>query len=312
MEKLAYHGWQNCYRLTNDTLELIVTTDVGPRIIHFGLRNQPNEFTTVSEQLGRQGDDTWQMYGGHRFWVAPEAMPRTYYPDNDPVIIEAHENVVRLIQPTENTTHLQKEIDITLAAQGNQVTVTHRLKNHSMWAIECAPWAISVMAPGGTAVFPLPPRGSHDENLLPNTHLNLWAYTNMQDSRWHWGEKYILLRQEPGNSIPQKIGGFVSAGWTAYSRHNHLFVVTFTPQPDKPYPDTNSNVELFTNDFMLEVETLGPLVKLPPGTAVTHTETWHLFADIPTPQHDDDVTQHILPLVQKILPYRNTNHQMVR
>ena len=36
MERVEYGGWANCYRLHNDVVELIVTADVGPRIIRFG------------------------------------------------------------------------------------------------------------------------------------------------------------------------------------------------------------------------------------------------------------------------------------
>ena len=36
VEKTAYAGWPNCYRITNGEVELIVTTDVGPRVIRYG------------------------------------------------------------------------------------------------------------------------------------------------------------------------------------------------------------------------------------------------------------------------------------
>ncbi|MCX5770994.1 MAG: hypothetical protein NTZ09_12080 [Candidatus Hydrogenedentes bacterium] len=36
MEKVPYGGWPNCVRVTNGTVELIATTDVGPRIIRVG------------------------------------------------------------------------------------------------------------------------------------------------------------------------------------------------------------------------------------------------------------------------------------
>ena len=36
VEKTGYNGWQNCYRVSNGQIELIVTGDVGPRIIRFG------------------------------------------------------------------------------------------------------------------------------------------------------------------------------------------------------------------------------------------------------------------------------------
>ena len=57
---------------------------------------------------------------------------------------------------------------------------------------------------------------------------------------------------------------------------------------------------MFTNEMMLEMETLGPLVQLEPGTAVTHSETWHLFGDVPMPQTEADVIDTILPKVQSI------------
>ncbi len=35
IEPTAYQGWPDCYRVTNGTVELIVTSDVGPRILPY-------------------------------------------------------------------------------------------------------------------------------------------------------------------------------------------------------------------------------------------------------------------------------------
>ncbi len=59
-----------------------------------------------------------------------------------------------------------------------------------------------------------------------------------------------------------------------------------------------SNFETFTNESMLEVETLGPLTRVEPGECVEHIETWQLFGDVPSPQNDADVEAHILPLLK--------------
>ena len=99
--KVNYGGWPNCYRLSNPQVELIVTTDVGPRIIRFGFVGEDNEFCEFGEMLGKRGGNEWRIYGGHRLWHAPEAEPRTYAPDNSPVRLERHGDVVRLIQPTQ-------------------------------------------------------------------------------------------------------------------------------------------------------------------------------------------------------------------
>ena len=54
-EKVNYGGWPNCIRLTNGQVELIITTDVGPRVIRFGFAGGQNLFNEVKEQMGKTG-----------------------------------------------------------------------------------------------------------------------------------------------------------------------------------------------------------------------------------------------------------------
>lgn len=287
MEKIAYKGWENCVRLTNGIIELIVTADVGPRVIRFGFVGADNEF--AEDWLGVTGGDTWRNYGGHRLWHAPEHQPRTYAPDNDPVAVEDHGAFVRFIQPVEASTGIQKEMDITLAPDTARVKVVHRLRNTTLWGVELAPWALSVMAPGGTAIIPLPLHGRHEGNLLPAGTLTLWPYTDLADPRWTWGTDYLLLRQDPQATTPQKIGTGAHKGWIAYVRNGHLFVTYITHQPGAVYPDLGSVVESFTNTRMLEIETLGPLAVLASGAEVEYVAEWALFDGVPTPTCDADV-----------------------
>ena len=299
MEIVNYRGWPNCCRLSNELVELIVTTDVGPRIIRFGFNGDDNELQEIATDMGQMGGDTFRFYGGHRLWHAPEERPRTYWPDNVPVHYEPIEQGVHLIQPVETTTGIQKEIEIRLAPQAAQVELVHRLRNTNLWAIELAPWALTVMAPGGTAIIPLPPRGSHIDQLLPTSTLTLWAYTNLSDARWTLGEKYLLLRQNPAALTPQKIGATVPDGWLAYARAGHLFVKHFVHQPDAPYPDLGCSAELFTNADMLELETLGPRQIIEPGATIEHRETWQLYRDVPMPRTDADVEAVVLSRIPR-------------
>ena len=36
LEKISYGGWINCLKLSGDGIELVVTLDVGPRVIRLG------------------------------------------------------------------------------------------------------------------------------------------------------------------------------------------------------------------------------------------------------------------------------------
>jgi len=120
----------------------------------------------------------------------------------------------------------------------------------------------------------------------------------MADKRWTWGDKYIILQSEIGNDMAQKCGAVVEDGWAAYVNNDLLFVKHFDYLPEFTYPDMGSNVETFTNESFLELETLGPLCWLLPNEAVEHTETWNLFDGIKTPLSEEEIDKIILPKVK--------------
>ena len=50
MKQIPFLGWDNCTQLSNAHIDLVVTADVGPRIIHFGFVSHENVFATFPEQ----------------------------------------------------------------------------------------------------------------------------------------------------------------------------------------------------------------------------------------------------------------------
>lgn len=301
MEKYSYKGWPNCVRLSNPKIELVVTADVGPRVIRYALPGKPNAFREDEETLGRTGDAQFHSYGGHRLWHAPESYPRTYVADNTPVAVAETPEGIRFRPIPEASTGIQKEWLVRLFPGSSHVCILHRLTNVGIWPVRLAPWAISVMTAGGVGILPLPPRGTHKEDLVPTGRLALWAYTDMTDTRWHWGNQYILLRQDSQRPMPQKIGVSAYPGWAAYASAAGLFIKCFSHDTHREYPDLNVSGELFTNDKILEVESLGPLTTLTTGEFVEHREDWFLFEPVPLPQRDEDVERDILPKAREAL-----------
>ena len=255
-ENFKYGGWKNCIRLINGEVELIITTDVGPRIIRFAFIGDQNLFGEVKQQQGKTGGDEWLLYGGHRLWHAPEAKPRTYFPDNNPVDYHWDGKTLKLIQGIENTTGIQKEIEITPASGKSSIRVLHRLINRNLWDIEIAPWALSVMAQGGRAIVPQEPYQTGEENLLPVRPLVLWSYTKMKDPRFIWGTKFIQVKQDPGAKTYQKIGVLNTLGWAAYYLNGQLFIKRYNYSPGARYPDFGVNTEVYTNPDILEMFSL--------------------------------------------------------
>lgn len=300
MQKVSYRGWPNCYRLANDRLELIATTDVGPRIIHLGVPGGENIMGVMPDEAGLTGGDQWRIYGGHRLWHSPEAKPRSYFPDNAPVEAVIDGSTLRLIPPLETTTGIQKEIDVTLIGDRPHVEVRHLLENKGLWPVELAPWALTVLNLDGVAIVPHsnwePPDG-----LLPNRILTLWPYSDMRDPRVYWGTRYVLLCQDPQREPPFKVGLDATEGWTAYHRHNQLLVKCFEYEPDAVYPDGGCSVETYTNNRFLELETVAPLELLEPGEATEHVEHWFLYDEVEAVAGEDDVERIVRPLAEQAL-----------
>ena len=301
VEKTEYKGWAHCYRVTNGEVELIVTGDVGPRIIRFGFVGGQNLFKEYTEQLGKSGEEKFQPRGGDRVWKAPEDPIATWAPDNAAVEIQLTPSGVIAREPVEELTRLQKEIEVSLAPSGTTVRVTHRITNRSLLPVEFSPWALTMMAPGGIAVSGFPPRGRHPTNLVATNPLVMWAYTNLADPRWKFTKKYLTLRQDPNNKEAQKLGLFNVDTWAAYLLNGEAFVKRGRADAAKVYPDFGSSFETFTNNEFLEVETLGPLTKLQPGQTAELIETWGLFRDVRLAEISDaELDRAVLPLLMSL------------
>jgi len=312
-EKVNFVGWPNCIRLFNREIELIITTDVGPRIIRCSFINKQNLFFVSEPERGKTGGSEWYIYGGHRLWHAPEVKPRTYFPDNSPVTFKWNGKTLKLEQPMESTTGIIKEMEITLDPERNHIKVLHRLINKNLWTVETSPWAITAHAPGGRAILPQEPYINPEEDLLPARPVVLWNYTLMNDPRWIWGNKYIQLKHDPEIVSEQKIGILNKQGWSAYLHKETLMIKIFEFNSEASYPDFGCNNEVYVNGHLLEIETLGPVTKLTPGNSVEHTEQWLIakLEDQLQIYNETSIDSIILPVIDSLFNVRSKSHQIL-
>jgi hypothetical protein len=301
--KISPHsGWDRNLHFANGHLELMVTLDVGPRILHLSTPGGQNVFKNYANELGGRGETEWMIRGGHRFWIAPEDLERTYHRDNHPV--EHLENPATgevVIESTQEVGgRILKTLGITVAPDAPRATIRHTARNIDSVPLEFSVWALSVMAPGGVEIIPQPPLGEHPRDLLPNRTMVLWPYTDMSDPRWRIGRDFFTLSQQP-SLPPCKIGLAHRSGWIAYAMDHSLFVKTFEFLDGATYPDGGCNFETFTNSDMLEIESLGPLKTLAPGEEMTHIERWCILP-LETPlrtDSDEALSKSIAPLLAR-------------
>ena len=176
-----------------------------------------------------------------------------------------------------------------MAASGTGVEVIHELRNAGSEPYTLAVWALTMLAQGGAGIHGFPPRGTHPEMLVPTNPLVMWAFTHLDDPRWSLSRKYLVLRQDPANSLPQKLGTYNRETWAAYHLNQELFIKRcLAAEPAASFPDLGCTFETFTNADFLELETLGPLTRLAPGQSVSHIERWSAHRNVPITTWSDE------------------------
>jgi hypothetical protein len=274
VRSIKYKGYGNCIEVSNGIVEILVTVDFGPRIIKYGFHNERNEFCERPDENMKVGNDTWYIRGGHRLWHSPENDPRTYWPDNSSVEWQRIDGGIKVVQNVEPWVQIKKEIEITLNQEDSGVKVAHKLTNENAWPIELSAWAVTMMAPGGFEIIPMP---DSETGLLPNRMIALWPYAKMNDTRVKWGDKYIILKQNPDMKQHFKLGITNEHGWAAYYNNGNMFVKKFAYSKGARYPDFGVSYESYTSDTVLEMESLSPLETIEPHKEITYDENWKLI-----------------------------------
>lgn len=298
-EIINIKDWGKCLRISDNKKFITTTLDLGPRIIEFGLTDGKN----ILNPIGKTDPNptpygNFYTYGGHRLWHAPEVSPRSYIPDNDPIKYELTDTGAVFYYNFEGPTGIDKKFEI-IFGEKQSVNITHTITNKNMWDIKLAPWALTIMAPGGKLLIPNEPYIPHTEKLLPARPIVLWNYTNMADSRWTWGTKFTCLKNDANITRPQKAGFLDKCGWAAYLLNDNVFIKTFDYIENAEYPDYGCNLETFTNGTFHEFETIAPLSVLSPDNSAVYTETWSLFKEN-VPECEDKAETILKNLLSKI------------
>lgn len=266
--------------LENAQLRVDALASAGPRLVRAIIHgNNENQFAELPGLKIETPLGPYSVQGGHRLWHAPEAMPRTYIPDDHGLTAVIENGTLTLAGMIEQPTQIQKMISLRLLEDRPGLVIEQTIRNTGPWAIELACWGITQLPLGGMAILPQAIDQVNRDALLPDRSLVLWPYTHLNDARLHFYDDMLLIK---GNAMlpPCKIGYANDAGWAGYLRNGVLFVKHLDNHPSAYLPDRGCNTEVYVNHLFLELETLGNLLQLPPDQSTTITERWEFYTGL--------------------------------
>ena len=242
IKKIAFQGWKNCIELTHGDFRIVVTTEVGPRIVGAFLGPKGENLLYLDKKLlGTSNQKVWTNYGGHRIWHAPEDSVRSYCPDTRKVVVaELRDGGVSFMAPREELTGIVKTINVYPEGD-NSFRIEHQIRNEGLWDIEAAAWGITQLMPGGTAILPM---NHGPEGLVPNRSVNFWPYARPSDPRFVYGNEFVLVKQT-AKGAPTKIGlnsseGCARTSTTTSSSSSSSSISTRTNIPTSAAPSKST------------------------------------------------------------------------
>lgn len=275
-----------------------IALDIGPRILYLAPKERPelNLFSILPDFGVSTEEGFWKIYGGHRLWVSPEAMPRSYSLDDKGISVEVKGDSIVVVGNPEPQNSILKSIVIKPSSVNGVIEVVHNITNIGRWPIEFSCWALSVMRRGGFAIIPIKPMPVDGRGLLPDRVLSIWPYTRLTDERFILSDNYIFVIQNPSIERPFKIGARANPSWIGYYVDGYVFVKMFRYEKE-PYPDFNVSVEIYTNNLFLELETIGPLRKIDPGRTNIHTEFWKIVKVGDLKPNENEIMNKLEPIL---------------
>lgn len=258
--------------LSDGSKELGVALDLGIRVLHLSCAGMENLLYTQPEDLsdGLTTPEGWRIFGGHRYWTAPES-EKSYYPDRAPVSYELTENGVRLTQQDDPWLKVRKHLDIAFCDDGS-IELHHRAENISDSTAEYASWGVTTLDKGEAKIgFHRGVPGTYN----PSRCIALWGDSSPADPRIRFGEDTVFASHKPMDRA-FKMGLFSPDGHAQLTNKGQRFTLSFEAKKDGTYPDGGCNFELYMDKHVLELEALGQITALKPGEAAEHWERWEV------------------------------------
>ena len=275
-----YQGWNGCVTMSNGLIRTILVPKVA-RVLHFSLKGMPNVLWEDSETAGKlQSPDSettgnYVNFGGAKLWVAPQSKWGTLWTVWPPHY-DLDSGKCRTTIGKDGSVSLEGlpsasagvRMDRKATLRGNSVHFIYSMTNISGKTVEWGIWMVANVQAGGRTFIPFVEGAA------------LWSGEKdkkVPDSfNWKRTGDLLVLDFKDGRE-GSKIFSLSPEGWIAYAVEGQAFFITFAPDPEAVQPEGEAPTEIFRGKEFVELEHIGPLVRLAPGEKTTLTERWHLL-----------------------------------
>ncbi len=283
--RIAYRNWENCYLITNDSLEIVVNASSGGRILV--VKKHGVNFMWEDNSIDGKDLDDYQTAHFHldagRFDYGPDKITSSVHDIFwvGPWDAEIINDYTLQISNRDEGLGLLSYRKFTLDPVHPYLNISLTMENISSSEKQYWFWGRTLLNLGGKIFAPLNPDSNYPDR---------WT-------RYIWGDPVTfasdpndpgvnivdsLFTLIPGIAGNSKYGTDAETGWMAYGYEGMIFAKTFAYFEGEPYLEDNNHTHIFYaahsgNFQFVEMEPVSPAVRLQPGESYSFEENWYVF-----------------------------------
>lgn len=278
VRRLTFQG-DKAVELRTRALRLVAVTSRGPRVAFLGAASGAN-LLYWAPRRHRRG--AWDLMGGHRLWTArpgADESEETYRADNAACTVELGRRGFTVTAPVDAETKLQRGLQVRALA-ADRIELEHFATNAGDMLWSGGLWALTCTKPEANSTYLAPLGDGSGWDYATVVAFHTWGGGHgghgYEDPQFSFTRDQFVLR--PAGRENKRM---LKADAGILALHDPargvLFAKHASYEPNGQYPlGTNLALYVGPDNFMVEMETMGPAVTLKPGETVRHRETWVL------------------------------------
>ncbi len=279
-QEILFEG-SKAIEIITDNMRLVVVTAFGPRIAFFG---KPDGDNLLLWEPGKYTREKWDLAGGHRVWATRPGADEnedTYALDNGPCEFEITDNLVHIIGAENTSNRTRRGLSIKVL-DDDCVSIDNFLINTGDMLYSCGIWALTCTIPSKGSQYAIPIGDGSSWDAFNMVFFREWAghgQGGFNDDQFIVAEDMIII-----NPKGMENKRMIQAHHGIIAMQDPIRKLTFIKKtdyyPSGKYPmNTNIAVYIGPDNFMVEMETMGPEETIKPGKSLHHAETWLLKSE---------------------------------
>ncbi len=280
IQRIKFEGL-DAIELRTPALRLVAITAKGPRLAFWG---RPGGRNLLLWKPGKYFRGDWELMGGHRLWAArpgADEAEETYAADNRPCTVKTTAKGFTVTGALDPGQKIRRGFTVTAVAN-NRIALDHFVRNESDMLWSGGLWALTCTVPSARTTYTVPLGDGSAWDYATIVSFRTWGGghggVGFEDPQFRFTDDAMVLKPS-GRENKRMLKADAGIMALHDPAQKLIFAKYSVYQPSGNYPlGTNLALYVGPENFMVEMESMGPAATVKPGDILHHREIWLLAA----------------------------------